>query len=102
MVITGTTRNRLAGDEPARGFESHRLRHGVASFISLAALSSCFAFEIAASLIPLLRLLREKARLLRLLACKRARDGSAALPPFRGFRLRRKYFLRVFTASLFL
>ena len=52
MVITGTTRNRLAGDEPARGFESHRLRHGVASFISLAALSSCFAFEIAASLIP--------------------------------------------------
>ena len=27
MVITRTTRNRLTGDEPVRGFESHRLRH---------------------------------------------------------------------------
>ena len=27
MVITRTTRNRLIGDEPVRGFESHRLRH---------------------------------------------------------------------------
>ena len=26
MVITRTTRNRLIGDEPVRGFESHRLR----------------------------------------------------------------------------
>ena len=26
MVITRTTRNRFAGDEPARGFESHHLR----------------------------------------------------------------------------
>ena len=55
-----------------------------ASCISLAALSLCFAFEIAASLIPLLRLFREKARLFRLFACKRAHDGSTALPPFRG------------------
>ena len=38
------------------------LSHGVASFISLAALSSCFAFEIAASLIPLLRLFPTKLR----------------------------------------
>ncbi len=58
--------------------------HGVASYISLAALSSCYAFEIAASLISLLRLFREKARLLRLFACKRAHDGSTSLPPFRG------------------
>ena len=27
VVITRTTRNRLIGDEPVRGFESHRLRH---------------------------------------------------------------------------
>ena len=26
VVITRTTRNRLIGDEPVRGFESHRLR----------------------------------------------------------------------------
>ena len=26
MVITRTTRNRFGGDEPLRGFESHRLR----------------------------------------------------------------------------
>ena len=38
----------------------------------------------ASPLAPLLRLLREKARLFRLLACKRARDGFTALPPFRG------------------
>ena len=36
-VITRTTRNRLAGDEPARGFESHRLRHVVADCVSFAA-----------------------------------------------------------------
>ncbi len=35
--------------------------HGVASYVSLAALSSCFAFEIAASLIPLLRLFPKNA-----------------------------------------
>ena len=29
MVITRTTRNRFAGDEPARGFESHRLRQKI-------------------------------------------------------------------------
>ena len=27
MVITSSTRNRVVGDEPARGFESHALRH---------------------------------------------------------------------------
>ena len=26
VVVTRTTRNRFVGDEPARGFESHRLR----------------------------------------------------------------------------
>ena len=30
------TRNRLIGDEPVRGFESHRLRHIGASGMSLA------------------------------------------------------------------
>ena len=27
VVITSSTRNRVGGDEPSRGFESHRLRH---------------------------------------------------------------------------
>ncbi len=27
MVVTRTIRNRFVGDEPARGFESHHLRH---------------------------------------------------------------------------
>ena len=30
------TRNRFVGDEPARGFESHLLRHVVADFVSFA------------------------------------------------------------------
>ena len=38
-----------------RRFKSCHLDHGVASFVSLAALFSCFAFKIAASLAPLLR-----------------------------------------------
>ena len=29
MVVTRTTRNRFVGDEPARGFESHALRHNL-------------------------------------------------------------------------
>ena len=36
MVITRTTRNRLIGVEPVRGFESHALRHVGASSVSLA------------------------------------------------------------------
>ena len=31
MVVTRTIRNRFVGDEPARGFESHRLRQSSAS-----------------------------------------------------------------------
>ena len=36
VVITRTTRNRLIGVEPVRGFESHALRHVGASSVSLA------------------------------------------------------------------
>jgi len=41
-----TPRNRVAGDEPARGFESHALRHVVASCISLATTFLCFAAKV--------------------------------------------------------
>ena len=34
--IVSLTRNRFVGDEPARGFESHLLRHVVADFVSFA------------------------------------------------------------------
>ena len=34
VVITSSTRNRVVGDEPARGFDSHRLRQRSASRIS--------------------------------------------------------------------
>ncbi len=34
VVITSSTRNRVVGDEPARGFDSHRLRQGSASRFS--------------------------------------------------------------------
>ena len=40
MVITRTTRNRLIGDEPVRGFESHRLRHTAVNAMSFAAVFS--------------------------------------------------------------
>ena len=37
MVITRTTRNRFVGVEPARGFESHALRHkGTVAMIQIA------------------------------------------------------------------
>ena len=31
MVVTGTTRNRFVGVEPARGFESHHLRQQIST-----------------------------------------------------------------------
>ena|GEM_PF-6551755 len=34
VAVTGPTRNRVVGDEPARGFESHPLRHFFNDFIS--------------------------------------------------------------------
>ena len=43
-----------------------------------------FSFKNQSALMPLLLLFRKKARLLRLFACKRAHDASAALPIFCG------------------
>ena len=37
MVITRTTRNRLIGDEPVRGFESHPLRQKASNAFALLA-----------------------------------------------------------------
>jgi len=41
FALDYNTRNRVVGDEPARGFESHALRHVVASCISLATTFLC-------------------------------------------------------------
>ena len=43
-----------------------------------------FLFKNQSALMPLLLLFRKKSRLLRLFACKRAHDASAALPIFCG------------------
>ena len=46
-VITRTTRNRLVGQKPARGFESHPLRH--TSFLAEIRLEAGFLLDCAQS-----------------------------------------------------
>ena len=72
-------------------FKSGQRHHVGTSDISLA--PTFFKSQGALILLPLL--LREKSRLLRLRACKRARNASAALPTFRGGPLRRPFSLRL-------
>lgn len=53
MVITRTTRNRLIGDEPVRGFESHRLRQGLVVDYPLQAFTFYAGFSPRKNIAPI-------------------------------------------------
>ena len=64
--------------------------HVVASCISLAQIF----YKNQSSLMPLLLLVRQKARSARLLACKRTHCGSLSLPPFGEYASAMQYLTR--------
>ncbi len=75
--------DRVFGYEPkGRGFESLLARHVVADYVSFATTFLLKSHRLTHAVSPPFR---KKSRLLRLFACKRAHNASAALPTFCGF-----------------